>query len=324
MCGSPAINPTNALVSRDFPIPASPESSTTWPSPSVALKKHRRNNSNSSLRPTRAVNSVARSASKRLATKLACSTAHARTGPAIPLRLLIPRSLSWKKLPRSLRVLSATTTVLGSAMLWSRAARFGVSPTMPRSSDSPDGITCPTTTTPVAIPTRDLLRSTRLEPSNYRNQLKPSPDRSLGVVLMGMRITKVHKDAIPHISGDEPAEVAHGLGDAFLIGRNDLSQVLRVHAGGKRGRTDQVREHHRDLAALGFVPWARVGPRRKLGRGGGGSGKLGNRPEQSPAISKRHDAKLLLEILVREVLKDRKIDPVFDKAVRILGQAKRS
>ena len=170
----------------------------------------------------------------------------------------------------------------------------------------------------------DLLRSTRLEPSHSRNQLKPSPDRSLGVVLMGMRITKVHKDAIPHISGDEPAEVAHGLGDAFLIGRNDLSQVLRVHAGGKRGRTDQVREHHRDLAALGFVPWARVGPRRKLGRGGGGSGKLGNRLEQFPAISKRHDAKLLLEILVREVLKDRKIDPVFGKAVRILGQAKRS
>src|SRR5262249_40624752 len=56
------------------------------------------------------------------------------------------------------------------------------------------------------------------------------------------------------------------------IGRNDLSQVLRVHAGGKRGRTDQVREHHRDLAALGFVPWARVGPGRKLGRGGGGAG----------------------------------------------------
>src|SRR5262249_23997693 len=109
-----------------------------------------------------------------------------------------------------------------------------------------------------------------------------------------------------------------------LISRNDLSQVLRVHAGGKRGRTDQVRERHRDLAALGFVPWARVGPRRKLGRGGGGSGKLGNRLEKSPAILKRHDAKLLLKILVGEVRKDGKIDPVLGKAVGILGQAKRS
>src|SRR5215469_12279478 len=103
-----------------------------------------------------------------------------------------------------------------------------------------------------------------------------------------------------------------------------MSQVLRVHAGGKRGRTDQVREHHRDLAALGFLPRARFGPRRKLGRGGGGSAKLGNRPEQSPAISKRYDTKFLLEILVREVLKDRKINPVFGKAVRILGQSERS
>ena len=31
----------------------------------------------------------------------------------------------------------------------------------------------------------DLLRSARLEPGNYRNQLKPSPYRSLGVVLSG-------------------------------------------------------------------------------------------------------------------------------------------
>jgi hypothetical protein len=64
----------------------------------------------------------------------------------------------------------------------------------------------------------DLLRSARPEPSNYCNQLKPSPHRSLGVVLMSMRITKVHEDTIPHISGNEPAEVEHGLGDAFLVG----------------------------------------------------------------------------------------------------------
>src|SRR5262249_2282763 len=76
--------------------------------------------------------------------------------------------------------------------------------------------------------------------------------------------------------------------------------------------------------ALGFVSRARFGPRRKLGRCGCGFGKLGNRSEQSPAISKTHDAKLLLEILVREFLKNPKIDPVLGKPVRILGESERS
>ena len=49
---------------------------------------------------------------------------------------------SSKRLPRSFRVLSAMTTVFGSAMPCRRAARFGVSPTMPLllSSTRPDQI----------------------------------------------------------------------------------------------------------------------------------------------------------------------------------------
>jgi hypothetical protein len=51
---------------------------------------------------------------------------------------------------------------------------------------------------------------------------------------------------------------------------------------------------------------------------------MGNRPEQSPAVAKRHDAKLPLEIPVRKVPQDRKVDLVLGKAVRILGQPERS
>src|SRR5262249_34934142 len=82
-----------------------------------------------------------------------------------------------------------------------------------------------------------LKGNARPERAHRCDQFEPRPYGPLRVVLMGLRITKVHEDAIPHISGDEPAEVVHGLGDAFLIDRNDLSQVLRVHAGGKRGGT---------------------------------------------------------------------------------------
>ena len=114
-------------------MPGSPESSTTWPSPVFALDQRRSSSSISSSRPTRAVRPVACSASKRLSTELARSAAQARTGPAMPLRSFAPRSSSSKRLPRSFRVLSAMTTVFGSAIPCRRAARFGVSPTMPRS-----------------------------------------------------------------------------------------------------------------------------------------------------------------------------------------------
>src|SRR5258708_29644191 len=75
MCGSLARSSTSAIVSRDFPMPASPESSTACPSLSVALTQRRRSSWNSSSRPMRAVKPVGCSASKRLATELACSTA---------------------------------------------------------------------------------------------------------------------------------------------------------------------------------------------------------------------------------------------------------
>ena len=98
-----------------------------------------------------------------------------------------------------------------------------------------------------------LQGTRRLERGHRRDQLQPRPYRPLGVVLMGLRIAEIDQHAVAHVFRHEPAEAAHGLGDAFLIGRNDLAQVLRVHAGGERRRTDQVREHHRDLAALGGV-----------------------------------------------------------------------
>ena len=45
----------SAAESLDLPIPASPDSSTTWPSPVLALAQRRRSSSSSSSRPTSAV-----------------------------------------------------------------------------------------------------------------------------------------------------------------------------------------------------------------------------------------------------------------------------
>src|SRR5215470_7950814 len=70
------------------------------------------------------------------------------------LHSMRPRSSYSNKLPSSRRVAGPITTVPGAAAACSRAARFGVSPTTPRSCDSPDPISWPTTTRPVSIPTR--------------------------------------------------------------------------------------------------------------------------------------------------------------------------
>ena len=50
--------------------------------------------------------------------------------PYDAFEVLSPRSSSSNRLPSSFRVLSAITTVFGSAVPCKRAARFGVSPTM--------------------------------------------------------------------------------------------------------------------------------------------------------------------------------------------------
>ena len=123
----------------------------------------------------------------------------------------------------------------------------------PRSCAAPDPIRSPTTTKPVAMPTRVCSGAAGLQSAHRLDQLQSRPYCSLGIILMRLRIAEVYEDTVAHVLRHEPAEALDSLGDAFLIGGNDLAQVLRVHAGGECRRADEVREHHRDLAALGGV-----------------------------------------------------------------------
>ena len=124
------------------------------------------------------------------------------------------------------------------------------------------------------MPTRVCSGRVGLQIAHCRDQLQPCAHRPLGVVLVCLRIAEVDEHAVAHVLRHEAAEATHGLGDAFLIGRNDLAQVLRVHARGECRRTDEVREHHRDLAALGGVLGLRLSP-------GGGLGCCGGRACQA-------------------------------------------
>jgi len=139
---------------RDLPMPGSPEIRTIWPSPALARAQRRNNRSTSSSRPISRLKAAPRNASKRLATLLGPSTCQAGTGAAIPFTSTVPRSRYSKRSATSRRVLAAITTVPASASVCNRAARFGVSPTTDCSCAEPSPIRSPTTTSPVAIPTR--------------------------------------------------------------------------------------------------------------------------------------------------------------------------
>ena len=167
----------------------------------------------------------------------------------------------------------------------------------------------------------------RLERAHRRDHFQPCPHRPLGVVLMGLRIAEVDEHAVAHVFGHEAVEAAHGLGDAFLIGRNDLAQVLRVHAGGECRRADKVREHHRDLAALGavFGRDARgTGLGRHVNRGRLGGARLVAQSsdcfEQYPAMPNRTDADFL-QVLLRQARKDPFVNLVLAECRLILFEA---
>ena len=62
-----------------------------------------------------------------------------------------------------------------------------------------------------------------LQAAYSSDQLQPCAHGSLGVVLMCLRIAEIDEHAVAHVFRDEATEATHGLGDAFLIGRNDLA-----------------------------------------------------------------------------------------------------
>jgi hypothetical protein len=57
---------------------------------------------------------------------------------------------------------------------------------------------------------------------------QPGPDRALGIVFAAVRIAEIHQDSVPHVLGHEAVEPGDRLGDAFVIGSDDRSQVFWI------------------------------------------------------------------------------------------------
>ena len=50
----------------------------------------------------------------------------------------------------------------------------------------------------------------------------------------------------------KPSNLADHIGDGAVIGGDNLAQLLGIEPCRKRGRADEIAEHHGQLAPLGF------------------------------------------------------------------------
>jgi hypothetical protein len=74
----------------------------------------------------------------------------------------------------------------------------------------------------------------------------------LGIVFVSLRIAKVHQKAISELLGDMPFKGVDDLRASLLVGSYHLAKFFGVDLDRESGGADQVTEHHRELATLGF------------------------------------------------------------------------
>src|SRR4029077_2049072 len=88
------------------------------------------------------------------------------------------------------------------------------------------------------------------EPADRLDDREPGAGRALGIVLMRLGIAEIDQHAVAHIFGDKTVKAGDGVGDAAVVGADDLAQILGIEARRQRRRTDQIAEHHRQLPPL--------------------------------------------------------------------------
>ena len=205
--------------SRDLPIPGSPESSTTWPSPSFAPAATGAAAARSPPRARPAASGRSPGAPRSALGPASTSTRQATSGSAKPLRRCGPRSSSSNRPPTSRRVAALITT---------RPARRAPAAAPPGSASRRPPRPCGTLADQVPhhhVPGRDAdprgslaprLRQARAD--DILDQLKPGPHRPLGIVLVRPRPAEIGQHAVAQVLGDVPSRTADHVRAGRLVG----------------------------------------------------------------------------------------------------------
>jgi hypothetical protein len=241
---------------------------------------------------------MTRNASNRLSATPVPSTCQAGTPSAKPLSPTVPRSRYSNKPLVNWRVLAEITTAPGlrqgleaSREIWRLTNHRLLL-----------GRSCSDQVADYYQPCRDpdthLQRrvGTSGELWNSLDETEPGADRALRIVLMRLGVAEIRENTIAHVLGDKAAIALDPFSAAAVIGANDAPQVLGVEPGGECGRTDQVREHDRNLSTLGGVLGLR------LYRGGlrcGRATKLLDSSKHYPPMSEQHA--YVFEVLIGQM-----------------------
>src|SRR5262249_46995247 len=320
----------------DLPMPGSPVSTTTRPSPCVASCQRRESISISSSRPSSGVSWVVCCASKRLAAPLAPTTCQAGVGSLQPLSATGPRSRYSKSPPVTLRVLAEITTVPGPAAACRRCAGLGggwqARGEVRRSADDRLFLSG-AFADQIAHHHRagrdanaHCQRGVEIGPqiSYSVDQREPGAHALRGVILVRLGIAEIDENAIAHVAGDDALIATDDLRDATVISTDHSAQVLRIEAGRKRRRAHQVANHHSEMTPLGSVFGGPIDCRKSVGQryfrvcisaeGSDGVKKLS-------AMSDNTDAQIL-QVVCRQTRQDRLVDLIFAECRLIPFEAK--
>ena len=108
---------------------------------------------------------------------------------------------------------------------------------MPRSCASPAPIRSPTTTKPVAMPTRVCSGARVSSPATSairvtaEHSSKSAANCLLGVVLVCCRVAKMDQDSVTKRVADHPIKACGRFRHTSVIGSHNVAQILGVHAG---------------------------------------------------------------------------------------------
>jgi hypothetical protein len=156
-----------------------------------------------------------------------------------------------------------------------------------------------------------------IEFADGSHQRKPGAHRPLGIVLMRLGIAKIGQHTIAHVLGNEATGPGNDIRATPVIGTEDFPHVFGVESLRQGSRADEIAKHDGELTSVRVIAWHVRG--RDWRYRNGAVAKLGDSAQHFAAMPKQ-DAKIL-EILVREIAKDRAIDTILGKELDILGQA---